>query len=72
MSFGASFEKGEKRWRDGGAVVLMAFADNYVMARRPGSMPFVMYKTEWENLSDYESGKWAYETYHAAKGGRTP
>ena len=42
--------KGERR-DNGGPIVLMAEADGYVMARRPGCLPFVMWAGDWDAFS---------------------
>ena len=39
---------------DGGQLKPMAFADGYVMARRPGCIPFVMTEREWQKLPEFE------------------
>lgn len=35
-----------------GQLFLLAYADRYVMCRRPGAMPFVMPVGDWDALSD--------------------
>ncbi len=32
---------------DGGPVMAMAVADGYVLARRPGKLPFIVAEREW-------------------------
>lgn len=40
-----------ERWYDGfGEVRVMAIADGWIMARRPGCIPFVTYMTQWYEL----------------------
>ena len=40
----------------GGRVRYMAHADGYVMARRPGCIPFVVAQREWLSLPFHERG----------------
>jgi hypothetical protein len=43
--------KGEKRYDHDSEIRLMAEADGYVMVRKPGKMPFVRTRKEWDQLS---------------------
>jgi|HubBroStandDraft_2_1064218.scaffolds.fasta_scaffold355068_1 hypothetical protein len=49
---------GEGAWRfdKHGKITCLAFAQNYVMARRPNAMPFVMSLDEWLSLPPVELG----------------
>jgi hypothetical protein len=38
----------------GGPVKPMAFADGYVMARRPGCIPFIVAESEWLTWPKFE------------------
>ena len=43
--------KGDRRYDAKGPVVLMAYADNWLLVRRPRCVPFALYVTGWWNLS---------------------
>ncbi len=38
-----------------GKLVCMAISDNYVMCRRPGSVPFVMPLQQWISIANAET-----------------
>ena len=40
----------EERYQPSGVVRLMAEADNWVMVRRPGCVPFTMMRKEWDAM----------------------
>jgi hypothetical protein len=48
----------------------MARADNWVMVRRPGCIPYTMFAKEWDALPAVEAGRALHGDYRQAlKGG---
>ena len=44
--------KREPKYDEHGEIRVMAYADGYLMVRRPGKMPFILHYSEWDDLSD--------------------
>lgn len=49
-----NINKGDLKMDERGLIVAMAYADRYVMCRRPYCMPFVLSIREWEALPSAE------------------
>lgn len=45
------------RWHNGAESRFMAERDNWVMVRRPGCIPYTMFKREWLALPDVDTGR---------------
>lgn len=54
------------RWYHGGEVRFMALKDNWVMARKPGCIPFTIYAWDWLALPTAEFGRDMAEAYRKA------
>ena len=44
------YPKGQRRFDNFGPIVLMAYADKYVMVRRPSCIPFTLHESKWLKL----------------------
>lgn len=54
------------KWDRGAESREMARADNWVMVRRPGCIPFTMTVKEWDALPSIEEGRKIDAEYRAA------
>ncbi len=58
------------KWHNGHESREMARADNWVMVRRPGCIPYTMFAKEWDGLPSVELGRALHAEYRQAlKGG---
>lgn len=62
--------KRTSKWHNGDESREMARADNWVMVRRPGRIPYTMFAKEWDALPSAEVGRKLHADYRQAlKGG---
>ena len=57
------------RWERGAESRFMAEADGWVMVRRPGCIPYTIFKRDWMKLPSAAQGKAIKEAYDAAAQG---
>lgn len=55
------------RWYRGGEAWFMAEHHGWVMARKPGSIPFTIYAKDWLRLPTAEDGARCAAEYQAAR-----
>ena len=51
MKHSRPISKGEVRFDEHGELRFIAYADNWLMVRRPGAVPFTIYIKAWDALS---------------------
>lgn len=54
------------RWHEGAESRYMAHANNWVMVRRPGCVPYTIYQSDWLALPTAAKGREMAEQYNRA------
>ena len=58
------------KWWNGAPAREMTRCNGWVMARRPGSIPFTVYAKDWDALPDEDEGRALHEQFQAARDGK--